>query len=371
MTADSSRASTLRIWIGGIALLLVAGGAILIILTKNNRSIAIKTSQLQQQQEKGPVVQAVKIGMSGAGHDLSFTGEARPFESVTLYAKTSGYMDKILVDKGDKVHAGQLLATIVSPEIDQAYRAAVSDLENKKRILSRDLQLIKKQYIAQQEVDQAQTDVSVAEANVHSLNEQQQYKYIKAPFDGVVTARYADPGALVQNATNSQTSAQAIVTVSRISQIRIYVYVEQSDAFYLKNGYPVTITLAERPEFKLDASITRISGELDPKTRMMLVEVDIPNKDNAIIAGSYVQVHIKAPANPRLQIPAEALVIRNKSYYVALIMNNNKLHYQPVKVGETDGQKIAVISGLQNGDTVALNVGYSLFEGQTVRPQIQ
>jgi RND family efflux transporter MFP subunit len=371
MSAKSTKASTARIWIGGILLLIVAVTAVLLILNKNKHIAAKETNQLQQEEEKGPVVQAVKIGMSKPGQDMTFTGEARPFESVTLYAKTSGYMDKILVDKGDKVHQGQLLATIVSPEIDQAYRSAIADLDNKTKILNRDLQLVKKDYIAQQEVDQAQTEVDMARATVKSLSEQQQYKYIKAPFDGVVTARFADPGALVQNATNSQTSAQPIVTVSRTNQIRIYIYVEQSDAFYLKNGYPVTIGLTERPDFKMNATITRISGELDPKTRMMLVEIDIPNKDNAIIAGSYVQVHIKAPANPHLQIPAEALVIRNNKYFVGLITNDSKLHYQPVQVGETDGQKIAVISGLQNGDTVALNVGYSLFEGQKVRPQIQ
>lgn len=371
MSAKGTGASTARIWVGGILLLLIAVAAVLFILSKNKHTIDKETTKLQQEQQEGPVVQAVRIGMSKPGQELTYTGEARPFESVTLYAKTSGYMDKILVDKGDKVHQGQLLATIISPEIDQAYRSAQAELENKTKILQRDLQLIKKDYIAQQELDQAQTDVDVAKANVKSLSEQQQYKYIKAPFDGVVTARFADPGALVQNATNSQTSAQPIVTVSRISQIRVYIYVEQRDAFYLKNGYPVTITLTERPDFKLNASITRISGELDPKTRMMLVEIDIPNKDNAIIAGSYVQVHIKAPANPQLQIPAEALVIRDNKYFVALITPEHKLHYQQVKVGETDGQKINISSGLQDGDTVALNVGYSLFEGQRVRPEIQ
>jgi RND family efflux transporter MFP subunit len=349
----------------------VAAVAVLLILNKNKRNVAKETNQLQQEEEKGPVVQAVKIGMSKPGQELSYTGEARPFESVTLYAKTSGYMDKILVDKGDKVRQGQLLATIVSPEVDQAYRSAQADLVNKTKILQRDLQLVKKDYIAQQEVDQAQTDVDMAKATVQSLSEQQQYKYIKAPFDGTVTARFADPGALVQNATNSQTSAQPIVTVSRTNQIRVYIYVEQSDAFFMKNGYPVTISLTERPDFKLDATITRVSGELDPKTRMMLVEIDIPNKDNSIIAGSFVQVHIKTPANPHLQIPAEALVIKNNKYFVGVINNDSKLHYQPVQIGETDGKKIAILNGLQNGDTVALNVGYSLFEGQKVRAQVQ
>ena len=195
--------------------------------------------------------------------------------------------------------------------------ASLADLQNKKVILRRNEDLFRKEYISQEEKEQTETDVKVGEANVKSLSEQQRYKSITAPFNGTVTNRFADPGSLVQNATNAQTSALPVVTVAELEHLRKYGYVEQKDAEFIKPGCPVTITLAEDPQFKLDASVTRTTGQLDEQTRMMTTEIDVDNSKNEITAGSYVQVHIKIPSSNKLLVPSEALVVTRHQIFPA------------------------------------------------------
>jgi len=359
-----------RIWTGGGIVVAIAAIGLIAMATKQNSELTNDTNSREKELKAGPVVKVIKAGMTSADKGLVLVGEARPYQSVTLYAKTSGYMNKILVDKGDQVKQGQLLATIVSPEIDQAYRAALADLQNKKKIADRDKSLVQKEYISKEDAEATQTAVDVAEAQVQSLKEQMQYKNIIAPFSGTVTARFADPGALVQNATNSQTSAQPVVTLSQLDRIRIYVYVAQSDAAFLQEGYPVTLTMTERPDMKVQASVTRIAGELDPKTRMMLAEIDLPNTKDPIIPGSYLQVTFQAPAQKNLTIPSEALVVRGGKFFVPLIGKDSTLHYQPVVVDNNNGVRVAITSGINTGDVVGMSVSPELAEGQKVRVQL-
>jgi len=364
---NTTRSGTLRIWIGGLVIMLGAGLTVFLISSKNKNDIKKETADLLKSEQAGPVVRIVRADNGSSGDDIILIGEADPYSSVTLYAKASGYLDKIFVDKGEKVHKGQLMATLITPEIDQQYKASLADLENKKKILERDKVLLPKQYISAQDEEQAATDVATAAANVQSLQEQMQYKKIVAPFDGTVTARFIDPGALVQNATNSQTSAQPVVTIADLDKIRIYVYAEQKDASFMKTGYPVSISMAEKPGFKIDAAISRVAGELDPKTRMELVEIDIPNKNNEIIPGSYVNVRIKHPAKTQIQIPSDAIVMKGNQYLAPVLKQDSTIHYQPVVLGKNDGINVAILNGLQLGDWIVLNIGQSLNEGQKVR----
>lgn len=370
MDNNNNNSSKSRIWIGGLLLIAVAAFGLISMMMKKQSAVDKETDARVKEIKAGPSVKAIKAGMSAADKGLVLIGEARPFQSVTLYAKTSGYMNKILVDKGDKVHEGQLLATIISPETDQAYKAAVADLDNKKKIAKRDEALVQKEYISKEDAEATQTAVEVAQAQVQSLKEQMQYKNITAPFSGTITARFADPGALVQNATNSQTSAQPVVTLSQLDKIRIYVYVAQSDAAFLREGYPVTITMTENPSVKISATLTRIAGELDPKTRMMLAEIDLPNKDNAIIPGSYLQVNFQAPPKKFLTIPSEALVVKGGKFFVPMINSSNELHYQPVVVNNNDGVHVSIISGISEGDLIGISVSPELPEGQKVNVQL-
>jgi membrane fusion protein (multidrug efflux system) len=356
----SNNKSGWKVWVGGLLLVGLAGFGFIFMTLKKSNALDAETRIRVKLAQEGPVVRSMKAGVSSSDKGLVFIGEARPYQETTLYAKTGGYMNKILVDKGDNVHAGQLLATIISPEADQAYNPAIADLENKQKIWARDSSLVKKEYISREEAETSQTSVTMARAQVQSLKEQMGYKNLVAPFSGTVTARYADPGALVQNATASQTSAQPVVMLSELDRVRIYIYVPQIDAPFVQNGYPVTITSTDRPEWKLKATVTRVAGELDPKTRMMLAEIDVTNDKRELIPGSYLQVTLQIPDQLTLTIPSEALVVRGGKYFVPMIDSLHQLHYQPVTVGKNDGAFVAILSGVKKGDTIGLNVSPEL-----------
>ncbi len=359
-----------KIWLGGLLVVGLAGFGFIFMALKKKASLDTETNSRVKQAQEGPVVKAVKAGGNASDKGLVFIGEARPYQEATLYAKTGGYMNKILVDKGDNVRQGQLLATIISPETDQAYNAAVADLDNKQKIWARDSALVKKEYVSKEEAETSETAVRMARAQVLSLREQMGYKNLTAPFAGTVTARFADPGALVQNATSSQTSSQPVVTLSELDRVRIYIYVPQIDAAFVQNGYPVTITSTDRPEWQLKANITRIAGELDPKTRMMLAEIDVANGKRELIPGSYLQVVLQTPDQKTLAIPSEALVVRSGKYFVPVVDSLHMLHYQPVTIGKNDGAFVSILSGVRRGDLVGLNVSPELKENQKVKLQL-
>jgi membrane fusion protein (multidrug efflux system) len=369
MSNNTDRSSYIKLIIAGVVILLILGGGIAAItLTKDNK-FNKETKERATDLKEGPVVKISVAKYSTAPKQIVLIGEAKPYESTTIYARISGYMDKIYVDKGDKVTQGQLLATITNPEIDQQYIAAVADLENKKKISDRDQKLLVKKYISQEEAELSSTSVALAQATLKSLNEQQGYKSLRAPFSGTVTARYADPGALIQNAINSQTSAQPVVTIADLNRLRVYVYAEQNDAAFIKVGYVVDITLTDQPDVHIKGNVTRVAGELDERTRMMTVEIDIDNRDQKIIPGSFVQVHITGPLSKeaKIEVPSTALVFHKQKSMLAIVDSDNVVHFKEVKVGENTGDKVVILSGAQIGDRVALSVGESIVDGQKVR----
>jgi membrane fusion protein, multidrug efflux system len=261
-----------------------------------------------------------------------------------------------------------MLATLISPETDESLRSAETDLENKRRILARDTALLRKQYISVEEEQDAETSVRMAEASVRSLKQQQQYKNIVAPFSGTVTERFADPGALVQNATTSQVAALPLFTIAKLDELRIYIYVEQQNASLVRPGYPVTITLPEKSAKMLTAKVTRQAGDLDPQTRTELVEIDYDNRHQDIVAGSFVNVHLKGPAASNMRISSDALIIKGEKYFAAVIARDSTLHFRPIDIGENTGVYVVVYSGLDTSDKVALNVRSDLQDGAKVRP---
>ncbi|MCW3128435.1 MAG: efflux transporter, family, subunit [Bacteroidetes bacterium] len=366
--ANESRSSYVKLLIIGIVVLLLLGGGIAAISISKSGKVKNETKNRVSALKEGPVVKTDIAKLSSDAKQIILLGEARPFENATVYSRISGYMDKILVDKGDKVTKDQLIAVIDNPEIGQQYNAALADLENKRKIQSRDSALLIKNYISKEEADLSLTAVRLAEANFRSISEQRGYQQVRAPFTGTVTARFVDPGALIQNANNSQ-AAQPLITVSQLGKLRIYVYVEQRDAGFLREGYPVVISLTEKPDMQVKATVTRMTGALDVRTRMMTVEIDLDNKDNAIIPGSYVQVRISGPQTKasQIQVPATALVFHKGKALVAVIDKDTILHFKSIKVGENTGDKVTILEGLNEGDRVALQVGESVLDGQKVR----
>jgi len=338
----------------------------------SNKKVGLAQEEQARAQsvDAGPRVTVVSVGESPRERTLSLLGEARPFVSATLYAKVSGYLREINVDKGDRVTPGQVLAIIDSPELDHQYQAAVADSKNKRLNAGRARTLAERDMISKQDADTAAADAEVAEANVRSLAAQREYETIRAPFAGMVVARYADPGALVQNAATSQTSTLPLVTVAQTDLLRLYVYPDQRDAHSIHVNDPAEITPPERPDLHLHASITRISGQLDNRTRTMLTEIDFQNTSGVILPGSFVQVNlrIRQAGSGEIEIPSESLVMRGDKPFVALVKPDDTIAYKAVVIGVDEGAVVRIVSGLKKGEQIAVNLGDNIPEGSHIQP---
>jgi RND family efflux transporter MFP subunit len=316
----------------------------------------------------GPQVTVAKVIQSPGEHTITLVGETRPFAEAVLYAKVSGYLKVVKVDKGDKVKQGQVLAVIESAETDQGYEAALADSRNKKAIAARLEKLFAKHLVSQQEIDQARADSDISVARLHTQETLKGYETLRAPFNGTVTARFADPGALVQNATNSQSSALPMVTVSTIDRLRVAVFVDQHDAPYVEKDGWVEITQTDHPGFKIQGKVSRVSGELDPRTKMLLTEIDLVNDNQQLVAGSFVQVALRIKSPPYVQAPVQALYTKDGKYFLTAVNQNNEITFKPIEIANNDGKMLWISSGAQVGDIVALSVGDTIPEGGKVRP---
>ncbi len=349
------------LYAGGLVALLVTALGVFGLGAHRRDSARAEAHDREAEVRRGPRVRVAIAKQAPGVRHLTLQGEARPFFEVTLYAKVAGFLRNLKVDKGDHVKKNQLLATITAPELDAQYSAAVADARNKRINAKRLSALAPAGVVSAQELELGQATADVADATQAALATQRDYRVIRAPFDGVVTARFADPGALIQ------TAAVPVVSVAKGDQLRVYVYVDQSSAPFVHEGDATTIRVPERPGWSRQGSVTRTSGELSPKTRTMLTEVDIPNADRAIIPGSFVEVTLEVKVPPLLEIPAEALVTRNDKPAVPVVDGTQHVHYRPVVVADDDGQVVHLVSGLQAGERVALDLGGAAEDGTPIQ----
>ena len=341
--------------------------AVAILASHRTAGAAKVATTLAADSAAGPAVRTTIAALSPPNPKVDFIGEAKPYASVTLYAKVSGYLKNVTVDMGDHVKAGQIIATIESPETDRAYSAAKADYDNKQVTAGRVAKLLDKKFAAPGEADQAKTDAAVARERLAGLEEQRAYEQLRAPISGTVTARFADPGALVQNAASSQTSSLPVVTVSQTDSLRVLVYLDQGDAASVRPGTRGTIRLAERPGFGLAATVARVSGQLDSKTRKMVAEFDISDRGGEIVPGSFVQVEMVVPSAPRPQAPVEALVVRGGKTYVAVVDKDSHVRFHEVTVAANDGRVVTFSDGIAAGDRLAVSLGSAIADGSLVR----
>jgi len=315
----------------------------------------------------GPRVQVVAVTQGPSDRAITLLADVRPFATATLYAKVSGYLKSVKVDKGDEVKEGQVLAEIESTETDQAYQAAVADLENKRRVAGRNRELLNRGTVAPQTSETADTTERMASALVNSLAARRAYELLRAPFAGIVTARYADQGALVQNAENSQSSALPVVTISDNQKLRVSIYLAQADVPFVHIGDTVEVIDATVPDRQQTAKISRTAGMLDPVTRTLLVEVDVENGDGFLVPGSFAYVTLHAPVKSYPRIPVSGVVLRGGSQVVAVVGGDNKVQLHRVKIASTDGTVIDVADGLTIGDRIALNIPDEVTDGSLVQ----
>jgi membrane fusion protein (multidrug efflux system) len=366
--AQGQGRGSIWLYLGGAVVVLVAAIMAFILFTRQRAHVEAATQQLTSEVHKGPTVSVATAKKVAGSNTLRLIGEARAFQVATVYAKVGGYLRNISVDKGDFVHNDQVVAVIESPETDKQYQAAVADAHNKELISNRAATLVKKQMISQQDADQAEADAAVSKANLEQIGTLKSYEQLRAPFSGTVTARYADPGALIQNATASQTSALPVVEVSETSRLRIYVYVDQAHAPFVRQGDPVTILDQSNSALKVEGRVTRTSGAIDPKTRTLLVEIDVDNPHNRILAGSFVQVELKVKTPQYIEVPSDALIVRGTQTVVAVVSSDNTVKFTQVIVADQTGETARLFGGLDEGERVARNLGERVAEGAKVQP---
>jgi RND family efflux transporter MFP subunit len=354
-------------YLSGAVLTAVAFVAVGYFHLSRNQTVATAREARANTVDRGPRVEVVAVTQGPSERTVTMLADVRANTAAIMYAKVSGYMKTVLVDRGDRVQAGQVLAVIESPEIDQQYNAAVTDLEHKRRNLARSQELLAKGNTTQVAMLQFETDARVAEANVKGLETMKGYQTIRAPFAGRVTARFVDPGTLITNAQTNFVSALPIMTISDDSRLRVYCYVQQQDVPFINVGDTADVIDASNPERRMKAKVSRMTGELETRTRTMQIEINIDNTEGFLVAGAFANVMLHIPIKSYPQIPVSGLLVRGEGNYVAMI-ENDALRYKPIRVETTDGNTVTVAEGLQKGDRIAVNLPDEITDGSKVQP---
>jgi RND family efflux transporter MFP subunit len=346
------------------AVLLTVLGAVLLGLRRHAARDRDARARAQAE-DKGPPVLVARADPMPAERTLSLSADVRALYQASVYAKVAGYVREVKVDKGDRVKKDQVLGTIESPQTDEATRAARADVALKERTAARARRLAP-DTVSQQELEMAMSDLAVARANLAAALAQQGYQVLRAPFDGVVTARYVDPGALMPAATGSTQGGSPFVDVADPSTLRIQFYVGQDSAPFVEAGDDVTLREDARPDQKWPAKVTRKAEALDPKSRTMLVEVQFDNREAHVLPGTFLHVDLGIHAPPLPRVPAEALFVREGRSLVAVVENDHA-RFVEVEPGVSDGRTMQVRTGLRGGEMVALDLPTEVVDGGPVQ----
>jgi RND family efflux transporter MFP subunit len=356
--------------IGSIVLLTVAVVGVVAVALGRRSAEAKERNQRAVVQDRGPTVRVAAAELSNSERSQTLPAEVRAWNQSTLYSKVAGYVRDVKVDKGTRVKRGDLLALLESPETDQLVLGARADLKLKQVLAERARQLRPQGFIAQQDLDSAESALSVSRATLQQLLAMQSYEQVRAPFDGVVTARYVDPGALVAAGTASNQAVQPLFDLADTRTVRVQVFVGQDDAADVQAGVPVSIALPDDPGHPIEAKVTRASQGIDVRTRTMLVEIDVPNEPVRLYPGSYVNVKLRFPGRRTPLVPSDALAWRGDAVYVARIDADNRVKLVRINPGEDDGRRVQILSGLEGGEQVVLNPSAELSDGDRVQPLV-
>jgi RND family efflux transporter MFP subunit len=332
-----------------------------------------------------PTVAVVKVSRQDLFKEISVPAEFRPYTDVEVHAKVSGFVKQISVDIGDRVKAGQLLATLEVPELTDeldSVRAALRRAEAGYRdahLAYTRLLAVNKEHpnlIAQQDLDTAEAKdatadgaLAAAKADVGKYETLVSYTRITAPFNGVVTKRFADPGALIQAGTASQTQAMPLVRVSDNTLLRLDFPISVDYVGDIKSGQPVTVRVESLRGRELTGKIARFTDKVDDSTRTMIVEAEVPNPSLELLPGMYATVTLKTIEHPHaLAIPIEAAAPGAKSVFV--VDPADEVQQRPVSLGMETASAREVLAGLNEGDRVMLGNPEQLRVGQKVDPQL-
>jgi multidrug efflux system membrane fusion protein len=361
-----------------LLVLLIAGGLTLLDHVSHERALAKETEI-----ETVPTVAVVYPLSEKPDEDLVLPGSLQAYEESPIYARTSGYLVRWYKDIGSRVTKGELLAKIDTPEVDQELnqtRAArlqiLAQMDLAKISADRWENLRKTDSVSAQEADQyesgykqSQANLAAADANVRRLEQLEGFKDVYAPFSGVLTRRNVDPGALINAGAGVGTgvAGRELFDIAQVDPLRVYTSVPQAYAPYIKVGAKTAVTLQEFPGQKFFGKVARTAEAIDPATRTLLTEVDVPNKDGRLLPGSFGEVHFAVGSGVnKVTVPVNAMLFRAEGARVAVVGPGGKIQLRPINIGRDYGATLEILGGVSPTDQVVINPADSLEDGQHV-----
>jgi membrane fusion protein, multidrug efflux system len=357
-----------------LLVLLIAGGFTMFSRISHERALASETER-----ETVPTVAVIHPESEKPDEDLVLPGSLQAYEESPIYARTSGYLVAWYKDIGSRVTKGELLAKIDTPEVDQelnqtraARQQTVAQMELAKISADRWENLRKTDSVSAQEADQqvsgykqAQANLAAADANVRRLEQLEGFKDVFAPFTGVLTKRNVDPGALINAGAGA--AGRELFDLARVDPLRVYTSVPQAYAPFIKVGAKTFVTLQEFPGQKFLATVARTAESIDPTTRTLLTEVDVPNKEGRLLPGSFGEVHFAVGSGVnKVTIPVNTMLFRAEGARVAVVGADNKVELRPINIGRDYGATLEILGGVAPSDKIVVNPADSLEDGQQV-----
>jgi multidrug efflux system membrane fusion protein len=359
----------------GVALLVLLVAGVITFLNRRSEARALAT---ETEAVAVPNVAVVQPQTEPGNDELVLPGNLQAYIESPIFARTNGYLLRWYKDIGSQVKQGELLASIDTPEVDQELSQARASREQINAALGlakisadRWTNLRKTDSVSQQEADQqtsgyqqAQANLAAADANVRRLEELESFKRVYAPFSGVLTRRNVDPGALINSGA---AAGREMFDIARVDPLRVYVSVPQAYAPNIKVGMKADVTLQEFPGQKYLGTVVRTADAIDPTTRTLNTEVDVPNKNGKLLPGSFGQVHFAAGTSvPRITIPVNAMLFRAQGPQVAVVGEDGKVHLRSINIGRDFGATLEILGGIDVSDNIVINPSDSLEEGQKV-----
>lgn len=371
ITKSAGPLPKLKPWAIGIFILFVVGFVLgMLPRWKHSNELRAETAQLS-----APTVIVAKPVPGRSEGGLTLPAEVKARMESPIYARANGYLTKWKLDIGAKVKAGDLLAEIDTPEVDQEIEASRAQLEQANAALAlakvtaeRWAELLKSASVSEQENAEKAADVKLktanvdaAKANLHRLEDLKSFTRVVAPFNGIITARNIDVGDLI-------TPGKELFRLADTSTLRIYVRVPQSAAAGIAIGSMADMIVPERPQLKIPIKIVRTSGAIDATSRTLLTEMEMDNSNGELVAGSYAQVMFRdSSPDSALVIPSNCLLFRAEGPEVGIVGLDNHVTLNPVIIGRDFGKTLEILSGVHKGDQVIINPADSLVTGAVVR----
>ena len=364
--------------IGALVAALALGAFIVVGIRSRVHAEETLVKNTQQASILTVAVTTPKIGASAL--EITLPANTQAYIDTPIYARTNGYLRHWYADIGARVHQGEVLADIETPELDQQVQQAQSDLATAQANLEiaqitaeRWKKLLAKNAVSKQEADVATSDfiarqstLSSAQANLRRLQQLQGFEKVYAPFDGVITARNVDIGSLIQAGDSSSPRAE-LFHMASTDRLRLYVPVPEVYAYTVHNGDKIAVTSDAAPNEKFTGTIVRNSDAIDTSSRTLNVEVDVNNQDHKLLPGQYAFVHLPVPpSNASLTLPSDTLLFRAEGLRVGVV-RNGQVQLVPVQIGHDYGATVEITSGVTPQDQVIVNPSDSLAQGQHVQ----